>query len=130
MSITDLLRREWAAFRRPGRLTALAVAVLAVIGLGLSSASGSHSSCDGPCPASPATPVAADGSAVGDTFWFLHRGPGRQGAITVRMTSMTGAITYPPPNHDSIVAGLVPWAKAGIIVKDGPRQGSRYAAWP
>ncbi|MGW2220456.1 hypothetical protein ACWCSD_36190, partial [Nonomuraea sp. NPDC001684] len=57
MSITDLLRREWAAFRRPGRLTALAVAVLAVIGLGLLSASGSRSSCDGPCPA---TPVAAD----------------------------------------------------------------------
>ncbi|MFF0866370.1 hypothetical protein ACFYUV_31765 [Nonomuraea sp. NPDC003560] len=125
MSITDLLRREWAAFRRPGRLTALAVAVLAVIGLGLLSASGSRSSCDGPCPA---TPVAADGSAVGDRFWFLHRGLGRQGAITVRMTSMTGTITYPPPNHDSIVAGLVPWAKAGIIVKDGTRQGSRYAA--
>jgi hypothetical protein len=26
------------------------------------------------------------------------------------------------------VAGLVPWAKAGIIVKDGMRQGSQYAA--
>jgi hypothetical protein len=44
------------------------------------------------------------------------------------MTSMTGTITYPPPNHDTIVAGLVPWAKAGIIIKDGLRQGSPYAA--
>ena len=32
---------------------------------------------------------------------------------------MTGTITYPPPDHDQIVSGLVPWAKAGIIVKDG-----------
>jgi hypothetical protein len=41
---------------------------------------------------------------------------------------MSGTITYPPPNHDKIVPGLVPWAKAGIIVKDGLRQGSAYAA--
>ncbi|MEU5869041.1 hypothetical protein ABZ815_48300 [Nonomuraea sp. NPDC047529] len=125
MSIIDLLRREWAAFRRPGRLTALTVAALAVIGLGLMSAFAGRPSCDGPCPAAP---VAADGSTVSDTFWFLHRGLGREGSITVRMTSMTGTITYPPPNHDQLVAGLVPWAKAGIIVKDGLRQGSRYAA--
>jgi hypothetical protein len=44
------------------------------------------------------------------------------------MTSMTGTITYPPPRHDQIVPGLVPWAKAGIIVKDGVRPGSQYAA--
>ncbi|MFV5998912.1 hypothetical protein ACNPQM_43025 [Streptomyces sp. NPDC056231] len=44
------------------------------------------------------------------------------------MTSMTGTITYPPPNHDQIVPGLVPWAKAGIIIKDGISQGSSYAA--
>lgn len=41
---------------------------------------------------------------------------------------MTGTITYPPPDHDKIVSGLVPWAKAGIIIKDGVRQGSSYAA--
>jgi hypothetical protein len=44
------------------------------------------------------------------------------------MTSMTGIITYPPPNHDQLVPGLVPWAKAGVIVKDGITQGSSYAA--
>ncbi|WP_283137764.1 hypothetical protein [Rhizohabitans arisaemae] len=125
MSTTELLRREWLAFRRPGRLIALAAAALAVIAPGLLSASGDRSSCDGPCPK---VPVAVDGSPVGDRFWFLHRDLGREGSITVRMTSMTGTITYPPPNHDRIVSGLVPWAKAGIIVKDGLRQGSRYAA--
>jgi hypothetical protein len=125
MSTIELLRREWIAFRRPGRLTALAAAALTVIALGLLFASGNHSSCPGPCPA---VPVAGDGSIVSDKFWFLHRDLGREGSITVRMTSMTGTITYPPPNHDQIVSGLVPWAKTGIIVKDGLRQGSQYAA--
>lgn len=125
MSTTELLRREWIAFRRPGRLIALAAAALTVIALGLLSTFGNRSSCDGPCPAAP---VAGDGSIVSDRFWFLHRDLGREGSITVRMTSMTGTITYPPPNHDQIVPGLVPWAKAGIIVKDGVRQGSQYAA--
>ena len=108
-----------STFLRPGRLIALATAALAVIGLGLLAASGNHASCDGPCP--PA-------ATVSDTFWFLHRDLGREGGITARMTAMSGTITYPPPDHDEIVPGLVPWAKAGIIVKDGVGQGSRYAA--
>ncbi|MCW3819621.1 DUF1349 domain-containing protein [Micromonospora sp. DR5-3] len=125
MSTTELLRREWSAFRSPGRLTALAAAALTIIALGLLYAFGNHSSCPGPCPVAP---VASGGATVSDRFWFLHRDLGREGSITVRMTSMTGTITYPPPNHDQIVSGLVPWAKAGIIVKDDVRQGSRYAA--
>ncbi|MFG1888274.1 hypothetical protein ACGFIR_10455 [Micromonospora sp. NPDC049051] len=125
MSTIELLRREWAAFRRPGRLIALAAAALSVIALGLLFASGNRSSCDWPCPT---VPIADDGAVVSDRFWFLHRDLGREGSITVRMTSMTGTITYPPPNHDQIVSGLVPWAKVGIIVKDGVGQGSPYAA--
>jgi hypothetical protein len=112
-------------FLRPGRLIAFVVAALAVIGLGLVFAAGNHASCDGPCPAPP---IASDGSLVSDGFWFYHRDLGREGSITVRLTDMTGTITYPPPNHDKIVPGLVPWAKTGIIVKDGLRQGSQYAA--
>ncbi|MGI5160903.1 hypothetical protein [Microbispora sp. CA-102843] len=121
----ELLHREWTAFRRPARLIALTVAALIVIAAGLMYAFGNRASCEGPCPADP---TAADGSIVGDQFWFLHRDLGPEGAITVRMTSMTGTITYPPPDHDQIVSGLVPWAKAGIIIKDGVRQGSSYAA--
>src|SRR4051812_49369782 len=116
MPFTEVLRREWIDFRRPGRLIALAAAALAVIVLGLLFASGNHASCDGTCPGDP---VADDGSIVNDTFSFLHRGLGREGSITVRLTSMTGTITYPPPHHDTIVPGLVPWAKTGIILKDG-----------
>ncbi|MFY1671123.1 hypothetical protein ACN27G_14295 [Plantactinospora sp. WMMB334] len=125
MSTTELLRREWTTFRRPGRLIALGAAALTVVALGLLFTSGTRSSCDGPCPT---VPITGDGSLVSDRFWFLHSDLGREGGITVRMTSMTGTITYPPPSHDRIVPGLVPWAKAGIIVKDGVRPGSQYAA--
>jgi hypothetical protein len=41
---------------------------------------------------------------------------------------MTGIITYPPPNHDQIVSGLVPWAKAGLMLKASVQPGSAYAA--
>ncbi|MFG1965759.1 hypothetical protein [Nonomuraea sp. NPDC049028] len=123
MLSTQLLHREWTAFRRPGRLIALAVAALIVIAIGLVFTS--TVDCGDPCPVAP---TAADGSIVNDQFWFHHRDLGPNGVITVRMTSMTGTITYPPPNHDQIVSGLVPWAKAGIIIKDGVRRGSSYAA--
>ncbi|MFI6060965.1 hypothetical protein [Streptomyces sp. NPDC051286] len=125
LTTNELLRREWTGFRRPGRLIAMGAAALVVVALGLLYAFGNHASCDGPCPAEPIGP---DGSLVNDQFYFLHRDLGENGSITVRMTSMAGTITYPPPNHDQIVPGLVPWAKAGIIIKDGVRQGSSYAA--
>ncbi|MFD4373857.1 hypothetical protein [Streptomyces sp. NPDC058486] len=122
---SEQLRREWTEFRRLGRVIAMVVAALSVVALGLLYAFGNHASCDGPCPAKPIGP---DGSLVNDQFSFLHRDMGADGSITVRMTSMTGTITYPPPDHDRIVPGLVPWAKAGIIIKDGLRPGSSYAA--
>ncbi|WP_020662407.1 hypothetical protein [Amycolatopsis benzoatilytica] len=125
MPITDSLRTAWRAFRRPGRLFTLAAAVLVVLAYGLLFAFGNHQSCAGPCQP---LPQSADGAPVNDQFWFLHRDLGRDGEITARLTAMTGTITYPPPNHDQIVPGLVPWAKAGLIVKDGVRPGSQYAA--
>jgi len=119
------LHREWLAFRRLWRLMAFGLAAVAMIALGLLPAMNSHSSCPGTCPA---VPTAADGSTVADRFWFVHRDLGPEGSITVRLTDMTGTITYPPPDHDEIVSGLVPWAKTGIIIKDGTEPGSAYAA--
>lgn len=121
----ELLLREWNGFRSPGRLIAMGAAALVVLALGLLFAFGNHASCDGPCPAGPTGP---DGSLVDDHFAFAYRDLGETGSITVRLTSMTGTITYPPPDHDRIVPGLVPWAKTGIIIKDGVHQGSSYAA--
>ena len=77
----------------------------------------------------PTDPVAADGTDASATSSGSCTATwARDGSLTVRLTSMTGTITYPPPDHDEIVSGLVPWAKTGIIVKDGTRQGSSYAA--
>lgn len=127
-----LIRSEWTTFRNRGRMLAMAATIVVTILLGLSFAIllGSRTSCSNgpvevPCPADP---TSSDGRAVTDTFYFVHRPLGENGSITTRLTSMSGIITYPPPDHDEIVPGLVPWAKAGVIVKDGTAQGSPYAA--
>ncbi|WP_020573798.1 hypothetical protein [Actinopolymorpha alba] len=129
--LTALVRQEWTRFRSRGRLIAMVAATLVVILIGLLlTVVGNRSSCsegpvEVPCPTDPVGPR---GQAVSDMFYFAHQPLGVNGSITVRMTSMTGIITYPPPDHDEIVSGLVPWAKAGIIIKDGTAQGSSYAA--
>jgi hypothetical protein len=126
-----LLRAEWTKFRtvRGWVLGTMSAAVVIVL-LGLFVASNSLSSCsngavDIECPTPPVGP---GGEPVRDKFYFVHQRLAGDGAITVRVTSMTGIITYPPPGHDEIVPGLVEWAKAGVIVKDGTAQGSRYVA--
>lgn len=129
-SFTAAVRQEWAAFRGRGRIIAMAVAILVTVLLGLLAAYSDRSTCsEGTVEiACPTDPIGPRGQAVSDQFSFAHRPLGRDGAITVRLTSMAGTITYPPPNHDKIVPGLVPWAKAGILIKDGVAQGSSYAA--
>jgi hypothetical protein len=127
----QLVRAEWTKFRTvPGRLLAAALAALLTIAFGLLLAFGSTSSCsEGPVEvACPETVVGPGGEAVEDKFFFVHRSLTGDGAITARVTSLTGLITYPPPDHDEIVPGVTPWAKAGVLVKDGTRQGSSYTS--
>src|SRR5262249_39835568 len=110
-----------------GRVIGIVIAALVVTLLGLLAASGIH--CESPNGnAPPSVPVGPGGEAVTDRFFFMHRQLAGDGSITARVTSLTGIITYPPPNHDQIVAGVVPWAKAGVIVKESTRPGSAYAA--
>lgn len=126
-----LLRAEWTKLRTVRSwVIGLLAATLATLLVGLLIAAGDRMGCgDGPrgdaCPSLPRGP---GGEAVRDTFSFVHQSLTGDGSITARVTSMTGLITYPPPDHDQIVRGVVPWAKAGLIVKDGTRQGSAYAA--
>ena len=124
-----LLRAEWTKFRtsRSGVIGILVAGLVTVL-LGLFSASGSHASCGGPNDICPEVPLGPGGQAVTDKFYFVHRPLVGDGSITARVTSLTGLITYPPPNHDQIVPGVVPWAKAGVIVKESTRQGSAYAS--
>jgi hypothetical protein len=126
-----VIRAEWIKFRTlPGRVVAVAAAVLVVVALGGLAAAGVQESCmsgdkEVQCPAPPVGP---DGRAVDDRFTFAHRPLVGDGDFIAHVGAMTGTITYPPPGHDQIVAGLVPWAKAGIMVKAGTKPGDAYAA--
>jgi len=120
----QLLRAEWTKFRTVrGWVAGTWVAALVMLLLGLVAASGFHSSC-GDC----SVPEGPDGEAVTDMFYFAHQPLDGDGSITVRVTSLTGLITYPPDHPNDIVPGVMPWAKAGVIIKESTKQGSAYAA--
>lgn len=83
-------------------------------------------------------PLGPNGEAVSDNFTFVHQSLTGDGTITVAVTSFTGMIPVLPtgeiedvPAEEVVVGprpGLVPWAKAGLVIKDGIDQGSSYAA--
>jgi len=86
--------------------------------------------------AHPFVPLGPGGEAVTDSFYFVHQPLAGNGSITVRLSALTGVIAQ-VYNHGSASQsqrlaatrpGLVPWAKAGLIVKESTRQGSPYAA--
>ncbi|MEU6713078.1 ABC transporter permease subunit [Nonomuraea sp. NPDC046802] len=128
-----LLRAEWTKLRTVRGWTAgIVVSALLVTALGLVFASGSRSSCgkgpvEVPCPA---TPIGPGGQGVDDRFYFVHQPLDGDGAITVRVNSMTGQIRLPDatPGIRNVTAGVVPWAKAGVMVKESTKQGAPYAA--
>jgi hypothetical protein len=128
--LAQLLHAAWTNFWSVrGRPIGIVVAALVAVLPGLLLATLVKTACEGPngniCPSRPTGP---GGQAVEDRFYFVHRPLTGDGSITVRVTSLTGIITYPPPNHNEIVPGVVPWAKAGIIVKESIKPGSGYAA--
>jgi regulation of enolase protein 1 (concanavalin A-like superfamily) len=115
------VRAEWTKFRTVrGWVVATAAAAVAMVGLGL--APGMSGSCGQRGPGSECElPVGPGGEEVTDAFTFVHRPLTGDGSVTARVASMTGHL---PDGGDA----LVPWAKAGLIVKDGTRRGSTYAA--
>jgi ABC-type transport system involved in multi-copper enzyme maturation permease subunit len=142
--LTQVLRAEWTKFRTVrGWVIGMVVAVLVMLGIGLLTAAGSSSSCQqvggGPvrtgAACGPTFSVGSGGGPVDDSFYFVRQPLAGNGSITVRVTSLTGLL---PPANPNIQAGpngpadtrpgLVPWAKAGLIIKNGTSQGSAYAA--
>ncbi len=120
-----LLRAEWAKFRTVrGWVVALVVAVLAVIALGLGPSMRGSCGQGGPC----ALTTGPGGEPVTDGFYFVRQPLAGNGTITARVTSLTGQIPAHAGAGPGMTSGLTPWAKAGIIVKSGTRQGSAYAA--
>jgi ABC-type transport system involved in multi-copper enzyme maturation permease subunit len=144
----QLVHAEWTKFRTVrGWLIGMLVAFLLTAGLGIFAAAGSSDiSCgtsvsSGGGPAQPVsvqhgaactTPITLGpgGEAVTDSFYFVHQSLAGNGSITVRVASLAAAGSGPVPAGSSpdVPQSLVPWSKAGLIIKDGTTSGSAYAA--
>ncbi|MBE3009044.1 hypothetical protein IL992_07540 [Microbispora sp. NEAU-D428] len=127
------LHAEWTKFRTSrGWVLAMAASVLVTVSLGLLIAGGARTTCvtgkgEGPCPAPLVGP---DGTAVRDKYYFVHQPLKGNGSITARVSDMTGQIRLPDavPGVRNVTEGVVPWAKAGLLVRQSLKQGTPYAA--
>ncbi len=127
-----LLRAEWTKFRTVrGWMVGVCAAAVLMIGFGLLTTAGSEGSeapPDGGVDAEiRAAPVGPGGVSVDDHFFFVHQALDGDGSITARLSPLTGA-RIAPLTGARTPAPAQPWAKAGLIVKDGTTPGSAYAA--
>ncbi|GAA4103475.1 hypothetical protein [Nonomuraea soli] len=133
MTFLTLYRAEWAGLRRVrGWALTLAASVLVTVVLGLLVTGGARSTCvtgegEGACPAPLVGP---DGTAVIDRYFYVHRPLTGDGSVVARVSGMTGLIRMPHPvaGVRNVVEGVVPWAKAGLLVRQSLKQGTPYAA--
>jgi ABC-type transport system involved in multi-copper enzyme maturation permease subunit len=139
----QLVRAEWTKFRTVrGWVIGAVIAALVTMGLGWFAGVGGSSSCSstsgGPARSgkscAPSLTEGPAGEPVTDNFYFVRQPLAGNGSITVRVTSLTGKLPVMnnspgnPNQQMPMHPGLQPWAKAGLIVKDGTTQGSAYAA--
>jgi ABC-type transport system involved in multi-copper enzyme maturation permease subunit len=127
----QLLRSEWTKFRTVrGWVAAVAVAIAIMALISISSAAGSKgANCvNGKCQRGPSDPIGPYGVSVTDSFYFVHQALDGDGSITARISSLTDAIQPDPQGGPPPAGASVPWAKAGIIVKQSTALGSQYAA--
>jgi ABC-type transport system involved in multi-copper enzyme maturation permease subunit len=137
----SLLRAEWVKFRSVrGWVIGMILAALLTIFLGVFAAANANIGCqiNGGPPKSgkaclPSIPHGPGGEVVSNSFYFVRQPLTGNGSIIARVTSLTGEhadLTGGPVQVGSgyMVPGLAPWSKAGIIIKQGTRQGSTYAA--
>lgn len=114
------LHAEWTKFRTvPSWMVGMAAAVLLPVLVAVLAGISSVQHDDPPVPIGP------DGEPVTDSFYFVHRSLTGDGSITVSVSGLEDKI---PESPGELRSGVVPWAKAGLIIKDGTRQGSPYAA--
>ncbi len=126
----DTLHAEWTKLRTlRGWLLTLAAAAAAMLAFGL--LPGLQGSCGQHGPGSECvSPVGPEGHQVSDSFTFVHRELTGDGELSAHVADFTGLVpdagTGDEPPQDK--PGLAPWAKAGILLKDGTTPGSAYAA--
>jgi ABC-type transport system involved in multi-copper enzyme maturation permease subunit len=116
----QLLRSEWSKFWTV-RSWVVSLILAAVLTAGVALALASAGSNGG----LPTVATGPGGVAVNDNFYFVHRSLAGNGSITVRVTSLADG-AFPGLGEGTVAAQ--PWAKAGLIIKDGTRSGSAYAA--
>ncbi|MEU4555211.1 ABC-2 family transporter [Micromonospora violae] len=121
-----LLLSEWTKLRTVRRWAiALLAAPVLVILVGLVTAASSQ-------PGAVDAPVAGpDGVWVQDRFHFVHRPLSGDGTVTTRVVSTSLEVSLPPEDDGDVRATDIErrvWSKAGLMIKDGLRPGSPYAA--
>jgi ABC-type transport system involved in multi-copper enzyme maturation permease subunit len=139
----QLLHAEWTKFRTlRGWVIAIVVAAVLIAVVGVLLPAGGRVNCGSQgnqqSGAACLTQITTGpgGEAVNDSYYLAAQSLAGDGSITVQVTSLTGLISEgnggftgpstPPPG--TLSRGLVPWAKAGIIITDSSRPGSAYAA--
>ncbi|MFI0349975.1 ABC transporter permease subunit [Actinomadura sp. 9N407] len=119
-SFLQLLHAEWTKFRTVrGWVTGMVAAALMVVLVALLAGAGSDQK------GSPPVPIGPGGEPVTDSFYFVHRPLAGNGSITVSVSALESSI---PKGPGDLRPGAVPWAKAGLVIKESTRQGSPYAA--
>jgi ABC-type transport system involved in multi-copper enzyme maturation permease subunit/regulation of enolase protein 1 (concanavalin A-like superfamily) len=123
----QLLHAEWTKFRTVRGWVIAVIAAAALAALATVALAAGANGRQNPA-ANPQVAVGPGGEAVTDTFYFVHQPLAGDGSITVRVTGLTDTAQQPVPPGLIGVPTAQPWAKAGIIIKDGTRPGSAYAA--
>ena len=137
----SLLRAEWIKFRSVrGWVVGMVLAAVLTVFIGVFAAANANIACrinGGPAKSGracrPHIPHGPGGEVVSDSFYFVRQPLTGNGSITVRLTSLTGEHANlgsgpAQAGPGNLVPGLAPWAKAGIMIKQGTRQGAPYAA--
>lgn len=116
----QLLHAEWTKFRTVRSwVTGMAVTALLVVLVAL--LAGFSSDQKGAQP----VPVGPGGEPVTDSYFLVHQPLAGDGSVTVSVSALESSI---PKGPGDLRRGTVPWAKAGLIIKESTRQGSPYAA--
>jgi ABC-type transport system involved in multi-copper enzyme maturation permease subunit len=116
----SVLHAEWTKFRTvAGWVAGTAAAALLMVLVAL--LAGVSSDQKG----APPVPVGPGGEPVTDSFYFVHRPLTGDGSITVTVSALATGV---PDGPGELRPGVVPWAKAGLLIRQSTRQGTSYAA--
>lgn len=124
----NLLRAEWTKLRSvPRWMVTLLLAALLTVGVSMLGAASSNTDIN----EKPNFVTGPNGDPVADEFAFAHQPVTGDVTITVRVASVDSPPPMPamgPTSMKKIPAG--PWTDVagGVMIKDGTRSGSSYAA--